>query len=64
MVYDEKGRIIQATKSELSRVWLGLDLYELYSFDDYLRRMKSIGVTILEEEESNASAGNYERSES
>lgn len=64
MIYDEKGRIVRATKSELYRNWLGLDLYELYSFDDYLSRLKAIGVTIIEEEKSHAPAGNYERVES
>lgn len=64
MKYDKEGRIIEATRSELYNNWLSLDLYELYSFDDYLRGMKSLDVVILEEDRVNVRKENYERLES
>lgn len=49
MKYDDKGRIIQATKTELYRNWDITELYELYSFDEYLQRLREIGVEIIDE---------------
>lgn len=44
------GKIISATESELYAYWLEREYDEIYTFPDYLRRMKEIGVEVTEED--------------
>lgn len=43
----ESGKIVEATENELFNYYLKRDLDEIYSFPDYLNKMKTCGVNII-----------------
>lgn len=44
-----QGKIIEATRDELFSYYLSRELDDVYSFPDYLERMKDAGVNIIDE---------------
>ncbi len=48
------GKIAEATKSELFNYWLTCGYDDIYSFPEFLERMKKCGVVIKEEDDKNA----------
>jgi len=47
----KNGKIIKTTESELFNYYLSRELDDIYSFPDYLDKMKNIGVEIQKEKE-------------
>lgn len=45
----EANKIKQATESELFRRWLGLGLDTIYSFPEYISKLKQLGVVVIED---------------
>lgn len=44
----KRGKIIEATRSELFNYYLSRELYDIYSFPDYIELMKKAGTKIIE----------------
>lgn len=44
----KRGKIIEATKSELFNYYLDRELDDIYSFPDYIELMKKTGTKIIE----------------
>ena len=45
----KEGKIIEATETELFKRYLATEMDDIYSFPDYLSRMKSAGVNVINE---------------
>ncbi len=45
----ENGKIVGVTEQELFDFYLKRELDDIYSFDEYLRRMKAAGVNVIQE---------------
>lgn len=45
----ENDKIIQATEDELYSYWLSRDLDDVYSFPEYMQRMKEAGCEVIAE---------------
>lgn len=46
----ENNKIVEATEQELYKKWLELEIDDIYSFDDYIRKLKDMGVKIIDSE--------------
>ena len=46
----KRGKITEATERELYAWWFDKGYDDIYSFPDYLERMKDLGVKVVEKE--------------